>query len=527
MNQQITMNQKTNTGHVDMDANERSQVIKALLILMQNIFSNGSKLVREFERDGQQVLQQGQGFFSELKSQIEFTRATLKGTPRYKDIIFVGVKILTSYKTLSTKKEYLAEEEYQEKLSQLHRKNAQRIYDLCVELRGGLIKMAQFLSSRKDLLPDEYVDVLSALQDDVPPVEGAAIIARVESELGDLIDTCYQEFDVEPLAAASLAQVHKAKLLDGTEVAVKVQTPGIDDVIDIDMSALKVVGWMFKDYLPQLDVETILSEIIKSIKLELDYENELANMELFRTSLQHNTGIVIPRPNPNLSTKKLITMDLIKGQKLTDYLDHAVANDKRIRIDKTFAVMIDSFCAQILQYGHFHSDPHPGNFLVNPEGKLVMLDFGSVQHNTPEVTQAYTQLVMAILSQNKEESARLLAEMGFETLNGKSDTLIEFSQVMMELFQKSTHENAVPIDPVQQAEELMELVKENPVVKLPDHFVMLGRVFSSIAGLYFHYRPDLNLFEIIFPYMAASAAGLNEVNNQSDADVSDNEELTA
>lgn len=505
MNQPILMNQNNQSKESAGFQGDGSQIIKALLLLLQNFFKNGSKLAREFERDGHQVVEQGQQFFDSVKSQIELTRTVLQGTPRYKKIVGTGIKIASSYKIFETKREFLTDEDTAKEISEIHRKNAQRIYDLCVDLRGGLVKMAQFLSSRKDLLPAEYIEILSLLQDEVPPVEGSLIVKTIEEELGDTVDKFFSEFNTEPLAAASLAQVHKATLLNGEEVAVKVQSPGIDAVIDIDMSALKVVAWMLKDMLPQMDVDTIVSEVIKSIKAELNYESELENMELFIESTQYNTGVIIPKPNPQLSTKKVITMELIKGSKLSDYLDDAVANDKRIRIDKTFAIMLDSFCAQIFQYGHFHADPHPGNFLISPEGKLVMLDFGSVQINPKEITDAYAKLTLAILSQNRSETADLLAKMGFQTESGHGDNLVDFAGIMMELFQKHGGD-LVAIDPKQQVEEMIELMKENPVVKLPEHFVMLGRVFSSIAGLFFHYKPDLNLFEIIFPYIAMATA---------------------
>lgn len=528
MNQPIMMSQNNQSRESTGFQGDGSQIIKALLLLLQNFFKNGSKLVREFEHDGRQVADQGQQFFDSVKSQIDLTRTVLQGTPRYKKIVGTGVKIAASYKIFETKREFLSEADAARELSVIHRKNAQRIYDLCVDLRGGLVKMAQFISSRKDLMPPEYIEILSLLQDEVPPVEGELIVNTVEEELGDDIDKIFAEFDTQPLAAASLAQVHKATLLDGQEVAVKVQSPGIDAVIDIDMSALKVVGWMLKDMLPQMDVDTILSEIIKSIKAELDYDNELANMELFIESMQHNTGVIIPKPDAALSTKKIITMELIKGSKLSDYLDDAVSNDKRIRIDKTFAIMVDSFCAQIFQYGHFHADPHPGNFLISPEGKLVMLDFGSVQINPKEITAAYAKLTLAVLSQNKTETAELLAQMGFKTESGHSDNLVEFAGIMMEMFQQHGGD-LTAIDPKQQVEEMIGLMKENPVVKLPEHFVMLGRVFSSIAGLFFHYKPDLNLFEIIFPYiaMANAEAAAQSSNDRVEEDLESKQESGA
>ncbi len=481
-----------------------SKLSKAFWFLLQNLFRNGSRLIRQFEKDGAQVFTQGQQFLSEIQPHITLTKNAIKGTPRYKKILGTSVSIVASYKTLAAKQEFLNAEEYARQLSDTHTKCAQKIYDLCVDLRGGLIKLAQFLSTRQDLLPIEYSTILSGLQDKVPAVSGELIIAQVEQELGGPITEFFQEFDSQPLAAASLAQVHRAITLEGQAVAVKVQAPGISEIIDIDMSALKVCSWMLKELFPQIDIATISSELIRSIQNEMDYREELGHMDRFIHWLKDEENIIIPQPLHHLSTQRIITMEFIEGERLTDYLDRAQHEGKHEKIDRLMSTMIQNFCAQIFKHGHYHADPHPGNFLVTAEGRLVMLDFGSVQANTKSLTQDYAKLTLAILSQQKESSAHHLDTMGFETLDGKPDTLIEFAQIMMEMFQQNDGYIG-DIDPKEQLDQLMVLIKQNPVTKLPDHFVMLGRVFSSLAGLFFHYRPQIDLFSLIFPYLAITA----------------------
>ena len=482
-----------------------SKLSAALMSLLKNVLMNGWRLFRQFKSDSAKVYTQGQQFVSDIEPHLVTTRNAIKGSARYKKIIGTTVSIVATYKTLGAQKEFLSEEDYALKLSKAHRKSAKKIYDLCVDLRGGLIKLAQFVSTRQDVLPVEYVEELRGLQDQVPPLSGDSIRAQVAAELGGPIEDFFSSFDDKPLAAASLAQVHRAVTKDGHPVAVKVQAPGIDEIIEIDMSALKVCSWMFKELFPQLDINTVSNELIRSIEEELDYSVEFGHMERFRDWLQREGhSIRVPKPMPELSTKRIITMEFIEGYRLTEYLDKLQAKGDNQRIDDLMHNLIQNFCAQIFKHGHFHADPHPGNFLVTYDHELVMLDFGSVRCNSRDLTRDYAKLTLAVLSQHHENSSFYLDKMGFETLDGKPDTLIDFAGIMLELFNENDGYLG-DFDPKQQLQQLASLIQANPVTKLPDHFVMLGRVLSSLAGLFFHYQPQVNLFEIIFPYLAIAA----------------------
>lgn len=393
-------------------------------------------------------------------------------------------------------------------LDQLHRKNAEAVYELCIRLRGYFIKLAQFVATRKDLLPPAYVEVLGRLHDNVPPSATAAIESQIEGSLGKPVDQVFSDFSVEPLAAASLAQVHQAVTSSGEVVAVKVQTPGIQEIMERDLAFLIFVGSIFKKFLVRKHLETVFSEVSSSVALELDYKNEIANMELFKETFAGNANIVIPSPIPALSSDKVLTMSLVRGTPIALFLIQAEREGDKAAIKHVFEILIDVFCQQILVHSFFHVDPHPGNFMVTPEGKLGVLDFGCVQKNSPEITKAYIQLVMAIVSKNKDQSAKLLKEMGFETQNGQLETLGELADVMMAIFQKTPANPSVTTDPAQRIEALVGLLRENPLVKMPDHFVMIARVFSSLAGLYFHYQPEIDLFKLIAPHMAAAMAQL-------------------
>ncbi|HET8706305.1 MAG TPA: AarF/UbiB family protein, partial [Pseudomonadales bacterium] len=232
----VTLNEASVEETIKTDFNSLA-LIQGVLRLFQNLMKNSFRLFFEAKRDYGVLAEQTQQFAQGLSQQIQTVHGTLKSTPRFKKIVGVGLKIISSYRVFLLKKEFLPEAQAAEKMLELHRINAQRLHDLCAELRGGVLKLGQFISCRMDLLPAPYVEALSALQDKVPAIPADIIIARIEAELGRPLQDVFQSFDEQPLAAASLAQVHKAVLLTGEAVAVKVQVPGVRDTVEVDLNA--------------------------------------------------------------------------------------------------------------------------------------------------------------------------------------------------------------------------------------------------------------------------------------------------
>jgi len=423
-------------------------------------------------------------------------------TSRYLSATLLGLRIYASYKAYSIKQKLTGHNDDQA-LSELHQKNARAILTHCIKLRGFFIKMAQFIAARKDLLPPEYVQVLTKLHDDVPPAPFRAIVEEIETALGKPLHSAFSEFDATPVAAASLAQVHRAITHDGKEVAIKVQTPGIRQLLDGDLSFLKALGILIKKYMAKQHWETLLTDVANAISAELDFDNELKNINLFIEAYGNSKSVIIPQPEKSMCTQTVLTMSFIHGQKISDYLKHAKEEGNAKGINHVFSTLIGAYCQQILALGFFHADPHPGNLLITPDNKLAILDFGSVQQNSPDITQAYIQLLFAILSKNKEKAVSIFTELGFKTRDGQLDTLMEAADLFMKIFQKEV--DGSTINPKQRIEELLQLLKSNPLISLPYHFVMLAKVISTIAGLYFYFRPNVNLFAVIGPHMAAAA----------------------
>ena len=369
---------------------------------------------------------------------------------------------------------------------------ARRTTAIAAQLRGGIAKLGQLASCRPDLIGPIWASELAALQDEVPPIEATAIRARIEAELGRSIVEVFADFEDVPLAAASLAQVHAATLLDGTRVAVKVQVPGVEDLIDADIAALRTVAGAFGD-VPGIDLATLVSELSRALRAELDYVAEAQALALFATA-----DVVVPRSIPEASSERVLTMTRIDGERFTACLDRLAAPDR----DRLLGELVGEVAAQILVRGQVHADPHPGNFLVTPEGKLALLDFGCTLTLEPRERAAYARLVIAIAGGNQEAAANELAILGFTAddphqlvaLTGSLIGAMRPGAAVSELDWEAAF-----------AQQLAH-ARQLSGLTIPRSFVLLGRVLATIAGLLAKYRPEIHLYPLIARHLAAAIA---------------------
>ncbi|HEU4611388.1 MAG TPA: AarF/ABC1/UbiB kinase family protein, partial [Kofleriaceae bacterium] len=363
------------------------------------------------------------------------------------------------------------------------------------ELRGGIAKLGQLASCRPDLVGPIWASELAALQDEVPPVDAAAIRARIETELGAPIAEVFADLDDTPLAAASLAQVHAATLLDGTRVVVKVQVPGIEDVIAADIAALKTIASTVGE-LPGIDLATLAAELTRALSIELDYAAEADALWAY------SGPCVVPRPHGKLSTKRVLTMTRIDGERLTAWLERATADGRIAERDRLLGELVGEVAQQILVRGQVHADPHPGNFLVTPAGELALLDFGCVLELSREERAAYARLVLAIAGGNHAAAGTELAALGFSA--DDPDQLVDLTSSLIGALKPgaSTSEidwQAAFGDQIAQAKQLGGLT-------IPRSFVLLGRVLASVAGLLATYKPKLEIHPLIARHLAAAIA---------------------
>lgn len=376
-----------------------------------------------------------------------------------------------------------------------HRDLARRTAAHAAELRGGIAKLGQLASCRPDLIGPIWASELAALQDEVPPIDAAAIRARIESELGKSIAELFATFDDEPIAAASLAQVHAATLHDGSRVVVKVQVPGIEDVIAADIAALRTIASTVGD-VPGVDLPTLTSELARALATELDYSAEADAL------WSYSGGVAVPQPHAALSTKRVFTMSRIDGERLTTWLERMTSDGKLGERDRLLGELVGEVAAQILGRGQVHADPHPGNFLVTTRGELALLDFGCMLDLSREDRASYARLVLAIAGANHTAAARELATLGFTA--DDPEQLVDLTAALIGAMRPGA--NAGDIDWQAAFADQIAHAKQLGGLTIPRSFVLLGRVLASVAGLLATYKPKLEIHSLIARHLAVAIA---------------------
>ena len=471
-----------------------------------NLVGNVSRFIRDLKRDSALVKRESEAFIAKASQSASSVKGAFKAAPRVARVVSEGVAIAMAYRFHRARTQHLDPEEAEAAMQPFFERSGERMYTLCVELRGGILKLGQFLSCRVDLLPAPWISWLSKLQDQVPAVPTEAIVDRIEAELGRPMSEVFARFDETCLAAASLAQVHAASLHGGQEVVVKVQVPGVEEVIAADIHALRILATTIGDMLPTMDLDTVVKELSRSLSRELDYRAEAKALIAFEDAFRDDARIRIPRLVRAHSSTQVLMMERIEGERLMTYLESCERGGESglTARDRLFETLLDVTCAQVLAHGLLHADPHPGNFLVDEDGRLAILDFGAVQRFTTEERHAYANVVGAVLARDSARMAACLVGMGFRTEDGGTSSLEEIAATMLEAFATDATIDALRIDPRIQIDRLLEITRTNPVVQIPGSFVQLGRVLTAVAGYVFRFEPRVNLFKIVTPYIVST-----------------------
>src|SRR3989454_2423985 len=284
----------------------------------------------------------------------------------------VAARVLMGYQLLALRARALKPTAHQERLRAQHTRSALRIYNAVLHLRGLMIKVGQTIGSRPDLFPEEYFRVLSRLQDRVPPRPFSEMKPYIESEIGGRIDDVFLEFDPEPIAAASLAQVYRCRLNDGRRVALKVLYPNIERLVQTDLRILKMaVGMESRFY--HFPLEPVYQELAANIPHEVDMLHEARNMEEIAEQMSHRSDVVIPQVVWEHTSKRVLAMEFIDGVKITEV---PALIEAGIDPAPVFPLLTDGYFEQMLRHRHLHAHPHPGNLMALPGNRLAMLDFG-------------------------------------------------------------------------------------------------------------------------------------------------------
>lgn len=357
----------------------------------------------------------------------------------------------------------------------LHRKNAESLAELCKSNGASWVKLAQFMSSRPDILPREYIQALQPLQNDNPPVDFSQLTPVLETEL----DLNWRDqivfVDETPVATASIAQVHKAQLADGRWVALKIQLPKIHGLFKQDFMVFRFLAKTLNPRIKQIDVEQMTDLLIATTKQELDFTIEAKNLIKF-AEFSHVEGIEVPKVLPEFSTSRVLVTEWIDGERLTDKLDRSNHEEAK----NLLKLLSQSFMQQVTQFGFFQADPHAGNFMVDHNDHIWILDFGTVGELSQEQIQNYLSLFYALMNRQTDNLAILLKNAGFSGI--ESSTIDRVTAYIVEASKK---EKKVNLD--EAINELIDQLQELRVT-IPDDFVVLGRVLATLGGLTRKYK---------------------------------------
>jgi ubiquinone biosynthesis protein len=338
------------------------------------------------------------------------------------------------------------------------------------------IKLGQLLSSRSDLLPGPYLEALARLQDRVEPFPFEEVEAIVSSELGVRISKAFLDFDPQPLAAASLGQVHRARLRDGRPVAVKVQRPNIRQTILEDLEAFAQIAAMADKHTEigrQLAFQPMVEEFRKALLRELDYRREAVNLVTLANNLRDYTRLVIPRPIDDYTTSRVLTMDFVKGTKITDLSPLA-------RIDLDNKELAEDLCKayldQILIDGFFHADPHPGNLLITEDGRLALLDLGMVARIDPAMQERLLKLLLAVSEGQGQEVAAVSLQIG-TPLEGRDES--KYRREVVDLVGSFQNASGARVQVGRIVIGLARLAAENGVRPAPE-LTLMGRALLQL-----------------------------------------------
>jgi ubiquinone biosynthesis protein len=412
-------------------------------------------------------------------------------------VLWLAARIYAGYKSVQLWTRFVRDDRKHALYQRQDLRAARALYRAAIKLEGLLIKASQFIATRADILPDAWVNTLSGLHDRVPPRPFGAIRAQVERETGRALESTYNEFDPIPVAAASLAQVHRARLKDGRACAVKVQYPGIEQRVAADLRNLTLALKILARLEPSFDFTALATELLKYVPMELDFVNEARNCDQVRRNFAGREDVIVPEVYWEATTRRVLTMEFVEGIQVSD-----VAGLERAGIDKHAVAqkLTEIYCEQILHHGFFQADPHPGNILVRPGPQLVLLDFGLSKDFPASFREGVVRLTFSILTGDRAAIARAFDELGFKTRDGSLDTLVVISDLLLGNVIKRQRSYADPELIEEISEQLPRALRRNPVVHVPADILLIGRVMGLLSGLGKTLDSQVNLLATVMPY---------------------------
>lgn len=395
-----------------------------------------------------------------------------------------------------------------------YRQIARNFRALAARMGGVLIKLGQFLSSRADILPVEITDELAGLQDEVVAAPLPYVLRIIIDELGAPPDQIFADFNPTPVAAASLGQVYFGELHDGRKVAIKVQRPRIDEIVEIDLRATLWAVRLIKNYPPirrRANLEALFTEFARVLRDELDYVQEAQNAEMFRANFAATPGVYIPKPYVELSTRRVLIMEQVAGIKISDYATLEDAGVDRVDLAERFN---KTFLKQFFIDGFFHADPHPGNLFVRVDGPpppqlngskpgapytLILLDSGMVGELPPRTMHMMRNGVIGLATNDPERMVDTLDQLGMLLPGADKRQIVQALQVLLRYTYDRTVQELTNMDVELIFDETEHLIRDLPF-QIPQDLIYLGRAVSMVSGIVVGLYPEINLFDSARPF---------------------------
>ncbi len=430
---------------------------------------------------------------------------------RHARIYATTARVLVSYAGIRARRPFLSADDYAARLVERHRANARRIRDAIIRAGGLFIKVGQLISILSNFLPPEFRRELEGLQDRLPPRPYDEIDARIRAELARPPEEVFAEFDASPVATASLAQVHVARLASGQRVAVKVQHERIEDVARADLVAVRRIIALVQRVTGLRGLEAYHPEISQMIAEELDFSREALNLETIAKQFAGDSGVRCPAVIPDLCTRRLLVTTFVEGTKVTDFAGLAARGFNRREVAER---VVTAYCRMIFVNGVYHADPHPGNIFVADDGAIVFVDFGAVGVLAPHMREGIPEFFEGVIRRDARQITEAIRTMGFVARDPKST---DVAQRVIDYFQRRFFEEmasqswglgSLQVDLKSRLETLADLRRLDvsfrqltTTFQVPKDWVLLERTLLLLIGLCTELDPTWNPLTVIQPYL--------------------------
>lgn len=431
-------------------------------------------------------------------------------SPRRRIIKAYGVffRVAFSYLWLFLRKRLFGQSYFDQRIMALHLRNARRVKKAILQLQGLFIKVGQLLSILTNFLPESFQEPLESLQDQVPARPYEQVRHRIVSELGKEPEELFASFEKEPLAAASIGQVHRATLEDGTQVAVKVQHLNIEAVAQLDLRIIQLmqslISWWFKIK----GMDHLYTQVRQMIEEELDFSAEAKSMQLIASNLAEEQGITIPAVHLAYSSQRVLTTTWKAGVKISNLQQLQAWGLDQEAITRC---LLEAYSRMVFRDGLYHADPHPGNILVQEDGTLVLLDFGAVACLQPAMREGLSELIEAAVKNDVGSMVEASRKMGFLAPGREAELMAEqmidalrtFLQQEVKL--EGLNFKEIEVDPFNNS--LFELIRNigisgiTATVQVPKEYVLLNRMATLLLGISTTLAPKLNPLDVVRPYV--------------------------